>query len=482
MVRGGIAAIGEARSRGVGTPTALPAGRGAAPPVGSIAASARASAIAISLVAFACGIDKAPPEPAPGEPIFSAIHNGILERSCALGSCHGGAAPAAKLDFHLVSIDDVVKICHSLVRRPSCLFPNRLLVVPGKPEASFLLDKLHGEPLDGEPEPSCGTSNVRMPLGLPPLAPSLVAQIEEWIRLGADCAGPPPIDAAIDAPIDADLKIPADILSITAVATTIVAGQRTQVTVTLTGPAPTDGQNVILTVADPTVLAAPAAVHVDRGVSSVTFDVVGKRPAGPTLLTAEAGTNSMSLSITVTGLGLSEILYRPATDEANSEWIQIFNSSSVEIDLKDYSFGSGRADYTATRTQLSGILPAGGCFVIGGPASNAGNGNPSYGQVANFSPDLLDGSGASGQATGYALFNARLSDVTATSIPIDAVLCGQNNGAGLFGPDGLPAVPICPDVSAAGHSVERTNVTTWVDQATPTPGNCTPSTLQAKNG
>jgi hypothetical protein len=450
-------------------------GRGARPSVPLAFVLAAGVAVAGGV---ACGVDRAPPEPPPGDPTFSAIHNGILERTCALSSCHGGAAPAAKLDFHLVSIDDVVKICHSLVRRPSCLYPNRLLVVPGKPEASFLLDKLHGQRLPEEdPEPSCATSNLRMPLGLPSLSQSQLTQIEEWIQTGADCAGPPPIDAAIDAPVDADLKLPADIMSITAVSTTILVGQRTQVTVALTGPAPTDGQNIEITVSDPSVLAVQPTVHVDQGLSAVTFDVIGKRPAAATLLTAATGENSMSLSFAVTGLALAEILYRPGTDEANSEWIEISNSGIVPIDLADYSFGSGRADYTATKVQLSGMLLPGTCFVIGGPARNAGNGNPTYGQVINFSPDLLNGSAANGQATGYALFDARVNDVASTSIPLDAVLCGQNNGAGLLGPNGQPAVPSCPDVSAAGRSVVRTSVTTWVDQATPTPGNCTPITL-----
>jgi Lamin Tail Domain len=312
---------------------------------------------------------------------------------------------------------------------------------------------------------------------LPELAPNLLTQIEEWIRTGADCAGPPPIDAAIDAPIDADLSMPGDVQAIAAAANTITAGQRTQVTVTLTGPAPTNGQTLTLTVADSTVLGVPAALHIDQGQSSITFDVLGKRPAHATQLTAAAGTNSMSLSIAVTGLTLSEVLYQPATDESTSEWIEITNSSDVAIDLNAYSFGSGRADYTGTTVQLTGMLPPRSCFVIGGPSSNAGNGNPTFNQTFDFSPDLLNGSAATGQATGYALFNGKVNQLTSTSIPIDVVLCGQNNGAGLLGADGQPATPSCPDVAAAGHSVVRTSVTTWVDQATPTPGNCTPISL-----
>src|SRR5689334_20493163 len=112
-----------------------------------------------ALVLGGCGEDTAPPPPPEGEPTFSAIHGDTLERSCALGSCHGGAAPAAKLDFHLVSADDVIKICYSLITRRSCLFSGKQLVVPFKPEASFLVDKLRGTALAGAPDPTCAGSN-----------------------------------------------------------------------------------------------------------------------------------------------------------------------------------------------------------------------------------------------------------------------------------------------------------------------------------
>lgn len=437
-----------------------------------LAGGSRVWVFAIGMLAGACGVDKAAPPPPPGDPTFAAIHSGILERTCAVSACHSGAAPAAKLDFQLTGGNDLVKLCQTVVRRSSCLFPDKLLVVPGKPDGSFLIDKLHVERLAGVPDPGCSSTNERMPMGLPALGIDQLDQIEEWVRLGAPCGGPP-----MDGGMDGGSDVPADILTIAAVATRIIAGARTQVTITLAGPAPASGQNVILTVTDPTVLEVPPAVNVAAGASSATFDVLGKRPAGATELTAEAGINTMSLSIDVTGLALAEVLYLPGADEASSEWLEISNSSSVPIDLGAYSFGSGRASYTETRVQLSGTLQPGACFVIGGPASNTGNGNPSYGQVANFSPDLLNGSAGDGQATGYALFNASVDEVALTSIPIDAVLCGQNNGAGLPGSDGQLAVPGCPDVSAAGHSVVRTSVTTWVDQATPTPGICTPITL-----
>jgi hypothetical protein len=443
--------------------------------------SDQASSLAVCVLVVlalttACGQDTAPPDPPPGDPTFSAIHNQILERTCALGSCHGGAAPAAKLDFHLVSADDTIKICYAL-RRPSCLFPgSKLLVVPGKPELSFLLDKLHGTGLDGTPDPGCANTNQRMPFGLPPLSANQLHQIEDWIAMGADCAGARPVDAAIDAAIDADERTPGDVATVTAAETSVLAGRRTQVTVTLTNGAPGAGQNLQISVADATALGAPATIHLDPGVASATFDVIGKRPAA-TSLTVAAGTNSKTLPITVTGLALSEILFEPATTEGTSEWVKIANLSDVSIDLGLYSFGSGRASYTNTTAQLTGLIPPHSCFVVGGPDRNAGNGNPTYVQVLDFSPDLLNDSDENGQATGYALFDRKATQLAATSIPLDAVLCGQNNGAGLMGTDGQAATPGCPDVAAAGHSVVRTSSTAWVDQPTPTPADCTQISL-----
>jgi hypothetical protein len=250
----------------------------------------------LALILGACGSPTAPADASSGKPTLAAIRSEIFNGSCALDSCHARPTLAAKLDLR----DD--GLCSLLVKHTSCLFPNKFLVLPYKPEASFLLDKLRGTNLDGTPDPACATTNMQMPFGQAPLSSSKIAQIEAWIQAGADCGNDPLIDAGIDAPVDAGEML-ANVASITAAATTISVGQHTQVTVTLTGGAPASGELVYLDLFDvenTNVLSVPYPnQQVSAGVSSATFDVVGVT-AGVGGITGNAGTNSMSLTIMVT--------------------------------------------------------------------------------------------------------------------------------------------------------------------------------------
>ena len=160
-----------------------------------------AAGVCAALVVGACGSTAAPADAPAGAATLAAIRAEIFNGTCAVGSCHASPTLAAKLDL----LDNGV--CHLLVSHTSCLFPTKFLVLPGKPEASFLLDKLRGTALDGTPDPSCATTNQmitnqRMPFGLPPLPESKISQIEAWIKEGADCGGDVGPDAGIDAGVD----------------------------------------------------------------------------------------------------------------------------------------------------------------------------------------------------------------------------------------------------------------------------------------
>ena len=430
----------------------------------------RTSGLLLAAVATACGTDTSHPDAMSGAATIEAIRSEIFDQSCAFGSCHAGNTPAAKLDLNSAAV------CSKLVLHTSCLFPNKMLVVPAKPEASFLLDKLRGTTLSSPPATSCAETNQPMPFGATPLSAGKLAQVEQWIAAGASCGSVVPMDAGIDAPpIDAAIGPPADVVAVTASASRIRAGDHTHITVTLAHGAPAGGQVVDVSVADPTILAAPGAIHVADTVSTVEFDVMGKRPAHPVTLTATSGTSSMSVAIGVTGLALAEILYDATSIDDGYEWVKLSNDTDVAIDLGAYSLGAGRTNYTYSMAQLAGMIPAHGCFIVGGPTSAASNGSPVYSQSYNFSPDLPNGSSTSGQASGYGLFDVPITKLVPASIPLDAVLCGLANPDGLVGPDGKPAATACSDV-AAGHSVARTGATTWVEQA-PTPNNCTPISL-----
>jgi hypothetical protein len=413
------------------------------------------------IVLTACGTDVRTTADGPvasSQASLAAIRSEIFTSSCGFGSCHAGATPAAHLDLRDGDV------CRALTLHASCLFPDKLLVVPGKPEKSFLLAKLTGS-LVGAPTSACADSNEPMPYGAPPLAADKIALIEDWIRAGAPC------ERAGDSQPDGGIAAAADVSSLTATSTTIRAGEHTRITIKLAHAAPAGGQILDLDVDDATVLGVPSAVHVDAGVSVVDVDVIGKRPAHPVRITVTSGTSAKSIAIGVTGLLLSEIEFDAEGTDDGYEWIEIANTSDVAIDLGAYSIGSGRTSYTYSIAQLSGIVPAHGCFVVGGPTSATSNGAPVYSQTFNFSPDLVNGSATNGQAAGFALFDAVVTQLVPTAVPLDAVLCGQNNLAGLVDGGGHVAVPSCPDV-IGGHSVTRVSQTAWASQPTPTPNLC----------
>ena len=108
----------------------------------------------------------AAPDAAPPAVCSSADPAAVVEQElfgpCA--SCHGGATPDAELEFFLPS--DV----EAMFDAPSRLCPDKVLVVPGDPAASYLIEKL-------VPRPTCGEI---MPT-LVPLPAETVACFEQWI-------------------------------------------------------------------------------------------------------------------------------------------------------------------------------------------------------------------------------------------------------------------------------------------------------------
>jgi len=180
------------------------------------------------------------------------------------------------------------------------------------------------------------------------------------------------------------------------------------------------------------------------------------------LLTASAGATPI----------ISEVLFDPAGGDNSREWIEIYNDGSAAIDLSGYSLGWGGADYTAGTVQLSGNLLPGQYFVVGGPTSNASNGNPVYDQVANFTPNL-ENSGWFQPAGGVALFDVPATLITPTTVPIDAFIYAgplfSGNWNGLMDESGAPgAVDFVQPFFGSGYSVEFDGAT-WQQQNSPTP-------------
>ncbi len=95
----------------------------------------------------------------------------LFEANCT--SCHSEPEPAGQLDLTTAVASG------SLVDRVSARGNRRLLVAPGQPESSYLIDKLEGTHRD------VGGSGARMPRGDDPLSDAEVATIRSWIASGA---------------------------------------------------------------------------------------------------------------------------------------------------------------------------------------------------------------------------------------------------------------------------------------------------------
>ncbi len=167
------------------------------------------------------------------------------------------------------------------------------------------------------------------------------------------------------------------------------------------------------------------------------------------------------------GLVLSEVFYDRSGSDNGFEWVELYNSSGVSIDLSAFSLGSGGSGYTTSTVQLSGTVAAGATFVVGGSSSDSTNGNPSFDLVVNFSPDFQN-SGST--ADGVALFDVSSSQITSSTVPVDAVVYGGSNSNSLIDETGPANAPEVGDGSA-GPSLERTALArTWPTQSSPTPG------------
>lgn len=101
------------------------------------------------------------------QPTFQSIQDRVFTPACT--GCHAGAA--APLGLRL----EEGAAYAMLVNAPSVEVPALRRVQPGNPDASYLIQKLEGTAAVGG----------RMPLNAPPLPPSTIAVIRQWITDGA---------------------------------------------------------------------------------------------------------------------------------------------------------------------------------------------------------------------------------------------------------------------------------------------------------
>lgn len=107
-------------------------------------------------------------EPAP--PTFGEVHERVFQVSCVFSTCHkGGPSPAGDMSLEREEAHA------ALVEVSSSMATGKVRVVPGDPDASYLLEKLTA------PMPAAGET-------MPPDAPLEAERIDlvrQWIEAGA---------------------------------------------------------------------------------------------------------------------------------------------------------------------------------------------------------------------------------------------------------------------------------------------------------
>ncbi|WP_266217402.1 hypothetical protein [Paraliomyxa miuraensis] len=172
---------------------------------------------------------------------------------------------------------------------------------------------------------------------------------------------------------------------------------------------------------------------------------------------------------------LAEVQYDPQSGEDMEQWVRLYNPCAGDIDLGDYSLGWGGADYTHGTMDLGVMGPntisAGGCFVVGGPISNGDNQNANFDLELDFNPNMIK---SSDPGNGVALFFGPAASIMADTIPVDAVIYGNDNDNDLLDADG--SIPKDPHVSGSGdkRSIRRTAIAGpgWEVANPPTPNDC----------
>jgi hypothetical protein len=392
------------------------------------------------LVAFSAGACATEATEATEEATFEAVFERVIAPRCTFGSCHAQPTMAADLDLTPEAA------CDTLVNQPSCLFPDRMRIVPGAPEESFFFHKLTGQGLHETPTGSCSNetkTNLIMPYGASALADDDLALVHNWIAAGAKCSS----TGSKSRP-----TAPA-ISGFTANRMAPIAGESVMFTLTLDQAAQEGGQTIELET-DDSVLAAPLQVMIPATLSTVTFEALALRPTSRFTVRARTSETSKELVLRVAGLEVAEVLADPIGSDDGVQWVKIRNRSALPLDLSNYQLRAGESNYGLVSVQLTGTLPAGSCVVIGGSQQTGAN----FTQTVDFSPNLPH---TGTQAAGIALFDRNAAMVGGVQTPVDTMLIGANNGARLLGPDGEVATPYC-GAQVPGMSTHRTGARSCV--------------------
>lgn len=114
--------------------------------------------VAVTLIAACSGSgsspDATPPSPDAYVPTRTCtpaeVESDVFPNTCTFGQCHGGPSPIVGLDLESPGAMDRMR------DRASANCPDRILLVPGDPASSLLLEKILPQPTCGGQMPSPG--------------------------------------------------------------------------------------------------------------------------------------------------------------------------------------------------------------------------------------------------------------------------------------------------------------------------------------
>jgi predicted small lipoprotein YifL len=136
---------------------------------GTVIAAPLLAAALLTLAACGGGGGNPAPPMTGLAPTLDSIQANVFSVNCAISGCHGGAGAQQGLRL------DPGFSAGNLINVASPRDANLIRVVPGDPDASFLIQKLDGTQ----------TLGVRMPDGGPYLTTATINVIRQWIQDGA---------------------------------------------------------------------------------------------------------------------------------------------------------------------------------------------------------------------------------------------------------------------------------------------------------